>query len=96
MQITRIQKDFEIKSLGEYHDLYIQSDTLLFADVFKAFRYMCIKLHELESPKFLLALGLAWQATLKKIKVKLDLLTEMDMLLMVQKGIRGRICHTIY
>ena len=96
MQITRIQKDFEIKRLGEYHELYVQSDTLLFADVFKTFRYMCIKIYELESPKFLSALELVWQASLKKIKVKLELLTEMDMLLMVQKGIGGRICHTIY
>ena len=57
---------------------------------------MCLKIYELDPAKFLSAPGLAWQAALKKTKVKLDLLTDIDMLLMVEKGIRGRICHSIY
>ena len=92
----RVCKDFEIKNLGEYHDLYVQSDTLLLADVFENFRNMCLKIYELDPAKFLSAPGLAWQAALKKTKVKLDLLTDIDMLLMVEKGIRGGICHSIY
>ena len=92
----RVCKDFEIKNLGEYHDLYVQSNTLLLADVFENFRNMCLKIYELDPAKFLSAPGLAWQAALKKTKVKLDLLTDIDMLLMVEKGIRGRICHSIY
>ena len=95
MQITRIQKrvckDFEIKDLREYHDLYVQSDTLLLADVFENFRNMCLKVYKLDPAKFLSALGLGWQAALKNVKVKLDLLTDTDMLLMVEKGIRGGI-----
>ena len=69
----RFCKDFEIKNLGEYHDLYVQDDTLLLADVFENFRnmfveiYMCLKL---DSGKFLSAPGLAWQAAFKKTKVK--------------------------
>ena len=89
-------KDFEIKNLGEYHDLYVQSNTLLLADVFENFRNMCLKIYERDPAKFLSAPGLAWQAALKKTKVKLDLLTDIDMLLMVEKGIRGGICHSIY
>ena len=89
-------KDFEIKNLGEYHDLYVQSNTLLLADVFENFRNMCLEIYELDPAKFLSAPGLAWQAALKKTKVKLDLLTDIDMLLMVEKGIRGGICHSIY
>ena len=58
--------------------------------------YVCIKIHELDPAKFLSAPGLAWQAALKKTKVKLDFLTNIDMLLMVEKGIRGGICHSIY
>ena len=85
-------KGFEIKNLGEYHDWYGQSDTLLLADEFENFRNMCIKIYEIDSAKFLSAPGLAWQAALKKTKVKLDLLTDMDMLLMVEKVIRGGIC----
>ena len=92
----RFCKDFEVKNLGEYHDLYVQSDTLLLADIFQKFRNMCIEIYELDSAKFLSSSGLAWQAALKKAKVKLDLLTNIDMLLMVEKGIRGGICHSVY
>ena len=51
-------KRFKLKNLGEYHDLYIQSDTLLLADVFENFRNMCLKVHELDSAHFLLLPGL--------------------------------------
>ena len=84
------------KNLGNYHDLYVQSDTLLLADVFENFRNTCIKVYELDPAHFLTAPGLAWQACLKKTKIKLELSTEVDMLLMVEKGIRGGICHAIY
>ena len=80
-------KDFEIKNLGEYHDLYIQSDKLLLANVYENFRNMCLKIYELDPGKFVPAPGLAWQAAFKKIKVKLDLLTDVDMMLL-EKGMR--------
>ena len=89
-------KDFEIKNLGEYHAMYVQSDTLLLADVFENFRNMCLEIYELDPAKFLSVPGLAWQAAFKKAKVKLNVLTDIDMLLMVEKGIRGGICHSIY
>ena len=57
---------------------------------------MCLKIYELYPARFLTAPGLAWQRVLKKTKVKLDLLTDIDMLLMVEKGIRGGIWHSIY
>ena len=57
---------------------------------------MCLKIYELDPAKFLSVPALAWQAVLIKAKLKLDLLTDIDMLLMVEKGIRGRICHSIY
>ena len=71
-------KDFEIKHLGEYHDLYVQSSTLLLADVFENIRDMCLKIYELDPAKFLSAHGLAWEAVLNKTNVKLDLLTDID------------------
>ena len=89
MHTEIVCKYFGIKNLGEHHDLYIQSDTLLLADVFGNFRNMCLEIYELNPAKFLSAPGLAWQAALKKAKVKLDLLTDIDMLLTVGKGIRG-------
>ena len=81
----RVCKDIEIKSLGEYHDLYIKNDKLLSADVFKNFRNMCLETYELDRTRFLIAPGLAWQPALKKTKVKLDILTDIDMLIMVEK-----------
>ena len=56
---------------------------------------MCLKIYELDPTKFFSAPGLAWQAALKKTGVELELLTDIDMLLMVQKGIRGGMCHVI-
>ena len=76
--------------------MYLKSDTLLLADVFKNFRKMCLKIYLLNPVKFLSAPGLAWQAALKHTEVKLELLTDIDMLLMVEKGIEEGICHAIY
>ena len=66
------------------------------ADVFENFRKMCLKIYHLDPLKCLSAPGVARQAALKKTEVKLELLTDIDMLLMVEKGIRGGICHTIH
>ena len=60
----RVCKDFEIKKLEEYHNLYVKSNTLLLADVFENFINMCLKIYELDSAQFLSAPGLAWQVTL--------------------------------
>ena len=68
--------------------MYVQSDTLLLAYAFGNFRNKCIEIYELDPAYFLSAPGLAWQACLKKTEVKLGLLTDVDMLLMVEKGIR--------
>ena len=87
MYSKKVCKDFEIKSLGEYHDMYFKSNELLQADVFENFRKMCLKIYHLDPAKFFSAPGLAWQAALKKTEVKLELLTHIDMLLMVEKAI---------
>ena len=58
------------KNLGNYHDLYVKSDTLLLADVFESFRNKCIEIYELDPAHFLSATGLAWQDCLKKNKGK--------------------------
>ena len=84
------------KEYLKYHDLYDHSDTLLLADVFENFRKTCLKVYELDSAQFLSAQGLAWQACLEKTGVKLELLKDPDMLLMVEKGIRGGICHAMH
>ena len=58
----RVCKDFLMKIVGEYHDLYVQNNTLLSADVFEDFRNICLKIYDFDSTRFLTAPGLAWQA----------------------------------
>ena len=87
---------FGIKNCGKYHDLYAQSDTLLLADVFENFRDKCNKIYELDPVYFVSAPGLVWQACLKKTEVKLELITDHDMLLMIEKGIRGGMCQATH
>ena len=93
---NNVFKRYELENVGQYHDLYVQSDTLLLADAFENFRDMCIKEYELDPAHFLSLPGLAWQACLKKTNKELELLTDCDMLLMVEEGIRGGICHSIH
>ena len=92
---NNVFKKFNINNLGEYHDLYVRSDTLLLADMFENFRQSCLKNYELDPAHFVSLPGLAWQACLKKTNVDLELLTDYDMLLMVEEEIRGGICHAI-
>ena len=68
---------------------------ILLTDVSGNFRNTCLKVYELDSAHFLSLPGLAWQAFLEKTNVKLELLTNYDMLLMIEEGIRGGICHSI-
>ena len=68
----------------------------MLADVFENFKNMLLELYELDPAHFLTSSGSAWQAIFKKTKVKLDLSTDFDMLLMIEKDIRGGICHAIY
>ena len=92
----KVWSTFKIKNLGEYHDLYVQSDTALLADVFENFRDKCIEIYELDPAHFLSAPGLAWQACLKKTEVELELLTDNDMLIMFEEGTRGGMCQATY
>ena len=81
--------------LGEYDNLYVQSDTLLLTDVFEKFRNICLEIYGFDSADFFTAPGLEWQAAFKKTKVKVDLLADIDNLLAVEKCTRDGICHAI-
>ena len=72
----KVWKVFEIKNRGDYHDLYVKSDTLLLPDVFENFRNMCLKIYKLDPVYFVSAPGLAWQVCVKKTEVKLELITD--------------------
>ena len=71
---NNVFKVFKLENLGDYHDLYVQSDTLLLTDVFQNFRDMCIKEYEIDPAHFLSLPGLAWQACLKKTNIELELI----------------------
>ena len=88
-------EELKTKNLDEYHDLYVISDPLL-GDAFEDIRNKCIEIYELDPAHFLPATILVWQACLKNTGVKLELLTDIEMLLMIEKGITGGICHAIH
>ena len=92
----KVWEAFEIKYCGEYHDLHVQGDTLLLADVFENIRDKCIDIYELDPAYFSSAPGLAWQACLKKTEVKLELITDCDILMIVENGIRSEICQATH
>ena len=69
---NNVFKTFKLNNLGDYHNLYVQSDTLLLADVFENFRKACIKKYELDPAHFISLLGLVWQACLSRIRVELE------------------------
>ena len=83
--------EFGCRNLGEYHDLYVKTDTLLLADVFENFRKVCQEKYGLDPAHYYTAPGLSWDALLKKTEVDLDLLTDMDMHMMIERGMRGGI-----
>ena len=89
--VLNVWKKFNIKTLKDYLKLYNISDVLLLADVFENFRDICLKNYGLDPVHYYTAPGLAWDAMLKMTKINLDLLSDVDMLLMVEKGIRGGI-----
>ena len=92
----KVWKEFEIKNLGKYHDLYLKADVILLANVFEAFREVCLKNYRFDPAYFYTAPGLAWKACLKKTRIKLELLLDPDMLLMFERGIRGGITQSVH
>ena len=84
-----VWKTFKMKNMRDYHDLYLQSDVLLLADVFENFRKVCMKNYQLDPAWYYTAPGLSYDAMLKKTEINLQLLQDVDMLLMIENGVRG-------
>ncbi len=88
-----VWREFDIKTLGQYHDLYLKSDVLILSDVFETFRSTCMKHYGVDACHYFSAPGLAWDAMLKMTRVKLQLMTDREMHDIIDKGIRGGICN---
>ena len=89
--VWKVWITFEMKTFKEYHELYNITDVLLLADVFENFRDICLKIYGLDPVYYFTAPGLAWDACLKMTNIDLELLSDPNMLLMFEKGIRGGI-----
>ena len=93
LHAQKVWKEFGLKNMGDYHDLYLKIDVLLLSDVMENFRKLCEKNYELDPAHFFTVPGMAWDAMLKITGIKLELLEDVDMLLMIEKGIRGGISN---
>ena len=80
---------FEIKNLGEYHDLYLKTDALSLRDVFEKFISVCLKDYGLDPSHYFSSPELSWDAMLKMTGIKLELISDVDMHLFLEKGMRG-------
>ena len=85
----KVWEVFDMKTLQDYHNLYNVTDVLLLADVFENFRKICLDNYKLDPAHYFTAPGLAWDACLKITNVELELVSDIDMLLMIEEGIRG-------
>ena len=84
---------FNLKNMGEYHDLYLKTDILLLTDVFENFRKTCLTYYKLDPLHYITSPGLAWDAMLKMTKINLELITDTDMQLFIERGMRGGISY---
>ena len=92
----KVWEEFGIRNLGDYHDLYLRTDVVLLANVYEAFRDTCLEHYKLDPAHSYTSPGLAWKACLKCTGIKLELLTDPDMLLMFEWGIRGGITQVVH
>ena len=88
-----VWETFKLKTMGEYHDLYLQTDVLLLADVFENFRRTCLEYYKLDPCHYFTSPGLSRDAMLKMTDIKLELMTDIDMFQFIEKGLRGGISY---
>ena len=93
--VQRVWNAFRIRNLREYHDLYLRTDVILLVNILKGFRDTCLEHYFLDPAHFYTSAGLAWKVCLKKTGIRLELLTDPNMLLMFEHGIRGGITQAV-
>jgi hypothetical protein len=75
--------------MKDYHDLYLETDVLLLADIFESFRKTCLRNYSLDPAHYLSAPGRSWDAFLKSSGREIELGSDMDMFQFFEKGMRG-------
>ena len=88
-----IWKHFNIKNLGEYHDLYLETDVILLTDVYENFRKQCLTDYELDPAHYYTLPNFAWDAMLLKTGIELKLLHDEEVYKMIEQGLRGGMCQ---
>ena len=89
----KVWKTFKIRTMGEYHDLYLGSDVLLLTDVFENLKKTCMQYYKLDPCHYFTSPGLSWDAMLKMTNVKLELMRDIDMYQFIEKGMRGGVSY---
>ena len=84
---------FKMNTMGDYHDLYLKTDVLLLADVFEKFISTCLDYYRLDTCHYFSGPGLSWDAMLKMSGIKLELISDIDMHLFIEKGMRGGVSY---
>ena len=91
--VRNVWKTFKLKTMGEYHNLYLKSDILLLADVFESFRKTCLQYYKLDPCHYFTSPGLSWDAMLKMTNIKLELMVDIDMFQFIERGMRGGVSY---
>ena len=94
--VQNVWKESGLKNLGEYHDFYLKIDVLLLSNIFETFRNTCLEDYGLSPAHFCTLPELAWQACLKFMGIRLELSTDLNMLLMFERGICGDITQAVH
>ena len=89
----KVWETFNLKNMGEYHDLDLKSDVLLLADVFESVRKTCLQHYKLDPCHYFTSPGLSWSAMLKMTNIELELMTDVDMFQFIEKGMRGGVSY---
>ncbi|GFX46924.1 uncharacterized protein TNCV_4040681 [Trichonephila clavipes] len=94
----KVFNEFHLNNLGEYCDLYVKTDVLLLTDLFENFRKICMQTYKLDPCWYFTTPALSWDAMLLHTKVAIELFTDYNMLLFIEKGVRGGIsqCYNRY